>query len=161
MLQRTIDFVAANPECFERSLLTGHITGSAWVLDSARDNALLVFHRKLGKWLQPGGHTDGSADVLAAALREVKEETGLTATPLSAEIFDVDAHEIPARGTEPAHIHYDVRFLVEAPRHGRIVVSPESRAVEWVRLGDIASRNTDDSVLRMVERTRARFKVSL
>jgi 8-oxo-dGTP pyrophosphatase MutT (NUDIX family) len=155
MLARIVAFVQAHEDCFERSLLVGHVTGSAWVVNPERTHALLVHHRRLGRWLQPGGHCDGSPDVLATALREVLEETGIRATPVMPAIFDVDAHEIPARGAEPAHVHYDIRYLAEAPLTAEPVVSPESRDVRWVALEEISRLNTDDSVLRLVRKTRA------
>lgn len=153
MLARIIAFVEQHEDCFERSLAAGHVTGSAWVVNPERTHALLVLHRRLGRWLQPGGHCDGNADVLATALREVLEETGIAARPVSPAIFDVDAHDIPARGAEPAHVHYDIRYLAEAPLSAEPVVSPESREVRWVPLADIARLNTDASVLRLVEKT--------
>lgn len=154
MLARIIAFVEAHEDCFERSLLIGHVTGSAWVVNPERTHALLVHHRRLDRWLQPGGHCDGSPDVLATALREVLEETGIEARPVAPAVFDVDAHDIPARGAEPAHVHYDIRFLAEAPLSQQPVVSPESRDVRWVALGDIPSLGTDSSVLRLMEKTR-------
>lgn len=156
MLGRILAFVEAHEDCFERGLLEGHVTGSAWVVNPERTHALLVHHRRLERWLQPGGHCDGDPDVLATALREVREETGIEATPVTPAVFDVDAHDIPARGAEPAHVHYDIRFLAEAPLSKHPVVSPESREVRWVKLDEIASLDTDESVLRLVEKTRRR-----
>ena len=92
----------------------GHITGSAWVVDIAGNRVLLADHAKLGRWLQPGGHSDGDPDTLAVALREAREESGLDVRALDDAIFDIDVHRIPARGDEPAHLHFDVRFLVQA-----------------------------------------------
>lgn len=155
MLARIIAFVEAHEDCFERTLLEGHVTGSAWVVNPERTHALLVHHRRLGRWLQPGGHCDGSPDVLATALREVLEETGIRAATVTDAVFDVDAHDIPARGAEPAHVHYDIRYLAEAPLAAEPVVSPESRDVRWVALDEIPRLNTDDSVLRLVRKTLA------
>lgn len=154
MLARIIAFVEARENCFERTLLEGHVTGSAWVVNPGRTHALLVHHRRLGRWLQPGGHCDGDPDVLGTALREVWEETGIDAHPVGAAVFDVDAHLIPARGSEPAHVHYDIRFLAEAPLSHQPVVSPESRDVRWVPLEEIGRLDTDESVLRLVLKTK-------
>ncbi|MBI5281652.1 MAG: NUDIX hydrolase [Candidatus Solibacter usitatus] len=156
MLERISAFVAGHEDCCERLLLIGHVTGSAWVVNPQRTCALMVHHARLGKWLQPGGHADGSFDILAVAMREVEEETGIRAAPVSAAIFDVDAHDIPARKTEPAHVHYDIRYLLEAGMDEQPVVSPESRDVAWVALDDVETLNTDASVLRLVEKTKGR-----
>lgn len=147
-------FVEENETCFERALLAGHITGSSWILDRERTSALLTHHRKLNKWLQLGGHSDGDADTLRVALREAAEESGLlTLRPVSEEIFDVDVHAIPARGREPEHLHYDVRFLLEADRAEPLIVSSESRSLAWVALPRIAELNSGRSVTRMIQKS--------
>ncbi len=155
MRLRILQFVQQNQDCFRRTLLIGHVTGSAWVVNPERTHTLLVHHKRLDKWLQPGGHAEDEPSALAVAVREAEEETGLRVVPVSDAIFDVDAHDIPARKKEPAHVHYDIRYMVEADRKGRVVVSPESRAVEWVRLDRVGAMNTDESVLRLVRKTRA------
>src|SRR5512134_1717771 len=71
-------FVRANPDCFERSNPEGHVTGSAWIVSADRRSFLLTHHRKLGRWLQLGGHADGDPDPLRVALREAQEESGMT-----------------------------------------------------------------------------------
>jgi 8-oxo-dGTP pyrophosphatase MutT (NUDIX family) len=155
MLARVVAFVGQHVDCFERSLVAGHVTGSAWIVDAARTHALLTHHAKLGLWLQPGGHCDGDADVLRVAMREAEEEAGLKelAPLLGGAIFDVDAHEIPARKAEPAHVHYDIRYAFEADRSLTLQMSVESRDLRWVPLGEIAGLNTDESVMRMVSKT--------
>ena len=155
-------FVEENERCFERSLLAGHITGSAWIVDPDRTHALLTHHRKLDKWLQLGGHSDGDADTLRVALREAAEESGLrTLRPLSGDIFDVDIHAIPARGAEPEHLHYDVRFLLEADRAEPLIVSSESRSLAWVPLSRIAEWNAERSLTRMVQKSLALLSATL
>lgn len=156
MLALIAEFVGANPDCFERSHISGHVTGSAWIVDAARGQALLTHHAKLGLWLQPGGHCDGDADVLRVAMREAEEEAGLKdlIPLLGGSIFDVDAHNIPARKDEPAHVHYDIRYAFEADPSLPLQISAESRDLRWVPLDGIASLNTDESVMRMVSKTR-------
>lgn len=145
-----IAFVRRHPDCFERSLAIGHITGSAWILSGDGKRALLSHHRKLNKWLQLGGHADGDADVLRVALREAREESGLAGiTPVSADIFDVDVHAIPARSGEPAHLHYDVRFLFRVTGDERFRVSDESHDLAWVAPDELPALGVDESVLRM------------
>ena len=112
--ERMRAFVEAHEDCFERNCVPGHITGSAWVLDPTRERVLLTHHRKLDIWVQLGGHSDGETDPAKVALAEATEESGLEVELLAPEIFDIDIHEIPARGDEPAHLHYDVRFALGA-----------------------------------------------
>jgi 8-oxo-dGTP pyrophosphatase MutT (NUDIX family) len=155
MRRRLIEFVSTQESCFARSLLVGHVTASAWVVDRDRTYTLLTHHAKLDEWLQMGGHCDGDPDVLGVAFREVEEESGLVdVIPLfDGAIFDVDAHEIPARGAEPQHVHYDVRFLFEADRATPLQLSDESHDLRWIPLDQVAALNTDESVLRMVAKT--------
>jgi 8-oxo-dGTP pyrophosphatase MutT (NUDIX family) len=154
MLECLRRFVCDHDDCFERTLAPGHITGSAWVVDLERKYVLLTHHVRLDKWLQLGGHADGEPDVLKVALREAREESGLEKIcPVSDKIFDVDVHEIPARGDEPAHYHYDVRFLLEADRTHTLNLSEESKALEWVKLDQVQNLTWEESVLRMVAKT--------
>lgn len=144
-------FIDAHPDCFHRSCRTGHITGSAWIVDTTGDRVLLAHHRKLGIWLQPGGHNDGDADTLAVALREAREESGLEVRVLDESIFDLDVHPIPARRREPPHHHYDVRFLFRA-EHDRYRVSEESNALAWVPAEGVGALTNRESVLRMARK---------
>lgn len=155
MLARMQEFAAAHEDCCERSLKIGHMTGSAWVVDQARERALLTHHRKLNRWMQVGGHADGETDLLAVAMREAREESGLVTLRAVSEMpFDIDIHEIPERGPEPRHFHYDVRFLLEAAPSEELVVSEESHALAWIPLGELAARtDLDESMRRMVRKT--------
>lgn len=155
--ERIRAFVAANADCFERSLLEGHVTGSAWIVDASRSRCLLTHHRKLERWLQLGGHADGEADVLGVAMREAREESGLASLRVvTPAIFDCDVHLIPARKSEPDHWHYDVRFLFEADPDEALVVSEESKELAWVALTGVAPLSGDASVMRMVAKTAPR-----
>lgn len=103
-----VDFLR-EPQAFLRSNLAGHFTGSAWLVSGDGQRALLMHHRKLNRWLQPGGHADGDTDLARVALREAEEESGLSELVVEPDIFDLDRHRIPARGEEPEHWHYDAR----------------------------------------------------
>ena len=148
------DFIRRCEDCFERSLEEGHITGSAWVVDSTGEKVLLTHHRKLNIWVQPGGHADGNADVREVALQEALEETGLDQLSVSEDIFDIDIHRIPARKNEPEHLHYDVRFLVRHEGDGDYVVSEESHDLAWVTVDRIDEVTTEESMLRMADKWR-------
>ncbi len=150
--ERFIAFVRRHPDCFQRELAIGHVTGSAWIVDGPGRRVLLTHHRKLDRWLQPGGHADGDPDVAAVAMREAVEETGLTDLRLEGgAVFDLDIHGIPARGDVAAHDHYDVRFVVRAASED-FVVSDESHDLAWVALGDLERYTTEWSMLRMREK---------
>lgn len=156
-------FVEAHADCFERSCRDGHVTGSAWIASPDGEQALLILHRKLGAWLQPGGHADGDSDPAAVAGREAMEESGLeslrlidwwrdgSATP---QPFDVDVHRIPARGDDPEHLHLDIRFLLVADPAEQPRASDESDQARWVPRARIGLLNREPSLLRMAERAR-------
>lgn len=147
-------FVRAEPRCFERSLQEGHVTGSAWIVDRALRRTLLTHHRKLGIWVQLGGHADGDADIRRVALREATEESGLShIVAARSAIYDVDVHPIPARGAEPAHLHYDVRFAFFADPSEPLHVSDESHALAWVELDALEALGVDASVRRLAAKT--------
>ncbi len=154
VVERFVDLVATDARCFERDNWHGHITGSAWVVDPAGERALLTHHRKLGIWVQLGGHSDGDPDTLQVAQREAREESGLAVDVLDdGAIFDLDIHNIPARGTDPEHLHYDVRFRLRA-RSTAFTVSDESFDLRWLRFERIHEETVDASVMRMVDKSR-------
>ncbi len=154
--ERFIRFVCDHPDCFERSLAVGHVTGSAWITDPDQTQVLLLHHRKLDRWLQPGGHADGDSDVRRVAFREATEETGLVVTLAQEEIFDLDIHEIPANARDVAHLHYDVRFHFTADPAQPLVVNSESKALGWVPLERVSAYTSEESVGRMVGKTTSR-----
>lgn len=134
----------------------GHLTASAFVLSPEADAVLLIFHRKLGIWVQPGGHVEpGDLDLEAAARREVAEEVGLSLTGPAAAVFDLDIHDIPARKDEPAHQHFDVRFCLRSPTRD-FATSDEVVEARWVALSEIDQVTGDESVLRAARKL-ARF----
>jgi len=140
---------------YQRSHLPGHITGSAWIIDETKSYVLLTHHAKLNKWLQPGGHSDGEENILSVALREAREETGLTDFGIiSAGVFDLDIHPIPAHRDFPQHWHYDVRFAFQADKAQPLVVTNESHALSWIPLRSLAQKTEGNtSILRMGRKT--------
>ena len=150
-------FVEANADCFHRDHWPAHVTGSAWVVSPDRSRILMMHHRKLNQWFQPGGHADGDADILRVALRETVEETGLETRHvklLHMEVFDVDVHGIAASEHDPRHEHIDIRFLVEIDDSLPVPGNDESHEVLWVRLNDVSTYNNNRSTWRMTEKTR-------
>ena len=126
-----IALVDTVPGACERQRLEGHLTGSAWLVSSDGRQALLMHHRKLDRWLQPGGHADGDWDLAGVALREAMEETGLPDLQVDPVVFDLDKHRIPARGDVPEHWHYDLRFVVRASGSLEFSGNTESLELRW------------------------------
>ena len=155
MRDRLVAFLEVHGRrAFDRHLVPGHITASAWIVDPERAQTVLLHHRKLDRWLQLGGHVEGDPDVRRSALREAREESGLRALRLIDEaIYDIDVHRIPARAAEPAHDHYDVRFALEADPREPLVRNAESHDVRWIALSDLESYAIDDSVRRLAAKT--------
>ena len=154
MTAATLAFVTAQPDCLRRTCVPGHLTGSAWIVSPDRTRGLLTHHRKLDKWLQLGGHADGDPDLLAVALREGPEESGLTRLrALATEVFDLDRHWIPPRHADPGHHHYDLRFLLEADPLEPLTVSHESKELAWIELARVTTLNPEESMARMVRKT--------
>jgi NUDIX domain. len=146
------DFAQTHADAFERSNPVAHFTGSVWLVSADGERVLLMHHRKLDRWLQPGGHADGDTDLARVALREAEEETGLAGLHVDGGIFDVDRHRIPARADEPEHWHYDLRYVVRASADESFVVNAESHALAWRPVNEVAADETLDTSLRRMAR---------
>jgi 8-oxo-dGTP pyrophosphatase MutT (NUDIX family) len=155
-ISRFIELLSHSRAYF-RDHLPGHMTGSAWIVDETRNFILLTHHAKLNRWLQPGGHADGTENIYEVALQEAHEETGINDFKIiSADLFDIDIHKIPARADFPEHDHYDVRLLLEAKRDSNLFITEESHALEWVAFHELPMRTgNNQSMLRMAEKAKA------
>jgi 8-oxo-dGTP pyrophosphatase MutT (NUDIX family) len=148
-----IEFIRQYDTCFNRELSVGHLTGSAWIVNRAGTHTLLTHHKKLNKWLQPGGHADGDSDILQVARREANEESGLKGLEIeNGEIFDIDIHQIPARANEAQHLHFDIRFVFRAQESDKYSVSDESHDLAWAEITHLEEYNAEDSVMRMAQK---------
>ena len=149
ILQQMLRFVKEHDDCLKRTCIDGHFTGSCWLLSPDESALLMTHHKKLGKWLQLGGHADGEQDLLQVALQEAREESGINNIDvIFPGVFDLDIHEIPARGKEPAHLHLDLRFALRAA-HWDCVVSDESHDLAWVSLSELERYTIETAILRM------------
>jgi 8-oxo-dGTP pyrophosphatase MutT (NUDIX family) len=137
-----------SPTPFFRFQFTpGHITCTGLVIAPDGDSILLVHHRRLDRWLLPGGHVEPEdSEISDAARREVIEETGAILVPDPAvRLVGIDVHGIPPKGNEPYHLHHDLIFAFRASHQG-IRVSPESRAVAWCTPAEFARLSLPDSI---------------
>lgn len=140
----------------------GHITASMFVVNEDFTKVLMILHHKFQKWLQFGGHSDDSPDVLATAIREFHEESGITHEPRvfsyytkeNLPIFDLDIHDIaPDAKGRPRHLHYDIRFLgiipesVDFSRH-----TIETDDMRWFMLDEAEKIVEEDGLLRMLDK---------
>jgi 8-oxo-dGTP pyrophosphatase MutT (NUDIX family) len=163
VVERICELVEAHPDCFDRTCRPGHITAAAWIISADRRRCLLTHHRKLDRWLQLGGHADGQSNVEDVALREAREESGLSAfdiVPIDGLPipFDLDVHIIPAQYDaagalmEEAHEHHDVRFLLVAHDGQTLCASDESHEIGWFTPDEVEHLTDDESVLRMLRK---------
>lgn len=142
-------FLEKNPDAFYRTNLLAHMTASAWVVNPQRTRILMVYHRLYNSWAWTGGHADGEQDLLAVALREVREETGVqslrpvTAEIYSLEVLTVDGHEKHGRYV-PSHLHLNLTYLLEAEEDQPLLVcEAENTAVAWFPLADALAASTE------------------
>jgi 8-oxo-dGTP pyrophosphatase MutT (NUDIX family) len=154
-------FAAGPEDPFARATAEGHFTGSALVARRDGSAFLLVLHRKLSRWLQPGGHAENAdASVFETARREAREETGiaLLEAPFREAILDVDVHPIPARGLDPAHFHFDVRYLFVTDAEPDLAAAEDpKRPMRWASLEDALALGVDASLARALRKARQRL----
>ncbi len=146
-----LGFCETHSDALHRTCLAGHLTGSAAVVDPGRNASLIMHHVKLDRWLQPGGHADGVADLAQVALTEATEETGIQGLQVVQPAIDLDVHTIPARPGEPEHLHLDVRFLVITPPNCSVQGNHESHALAWWS-PDSDGPQPDESTVRLLEK---------
>ncbi len=155
-LAAMISFLRTGGDCFARSHLPGHFTGSALLLNRAGDRVLLNHHKALGFWMQFGGHADGSADLFDVARREVQEESGLNAiVPVLDSVVDIDIHPIPysAQKAEPAHLHYDVRYIFRLQDdNDQFIISDESTNMRWCTYDEAINLTGPGSIARLLSK---------
>lgn len=146
-------FLSTNDNCFSRTNLKGHITAGALVIDT-EGNVLLNHHKILNIWIHFGGHSDGESNSLNVAKREVMEESGIKEVDdLGGKIFDVDVHLIPENKSknEPAHYHYDIRFLFIA-KDKKFQISDESTDIKWLSIQEAKKIITESGMIRMLDK---------
>lgn len=152
-----IDLLTRGDDVFTRDHFDpGHVTASCYVID-AQARLLLHRHRRLGRWLQMGGHLEADELPSRAALREAEEESGLNSLALVVDrIFDIDVHPIPAAKGEPHHRHFDVRYLARTATPERIALDPEeSEDLAWTDLARAAELLDEEAGWRVIRKIRS------
>ena len=152
-----LEFLDAHDDALHRACEEGHLTGSALVVDAAGERIVVLHHRKLRRWLQPGGHCDGDANLAAVALREATEETGMAGLRVHPVAVDVDVHEV-APPAEGPHLHLDVRYVVVAPDGADLSGNHESTEIRWVRVDELDDLDVDEGLRRLVRHGLARHR---
>lgn len=143
-------FIDAHGDALHRTCEEGHLTGSALVVDPGTRHVLLLFHAKVQRWLQPGGHADGDGNLAHVSLREAAEETGIDGLRVVTPAVDLDVHVFHSvTHSEPDHLHLDVRHLVLAPEGATGVANHESHGLAWVSFGELATYDVDPGTVRM------------
>lgn len=150
--KQMLEFLATCSNPFDR-MVDGHFTASAFLLNSDRSRFLLMHHRKLDRWLQPGGHCDGNSNLLEVAIKEAREESGIKEIyALSDNIYDIDIHLIPQNAKEKQHYHYDVRFLLQTVNNDSLVQNKESKSLLWADFNSLDELSIVDSLKRMISK---------
>ncbi len=147
--QVILDFIRRTSDAFKRSNLMAHMTASSWIVNHSRDKVLMVYHKIYNSWSWTGGHADGERDLLAVALREAREETGvehihpISEQIYSLEVLNVEGHE--KRGQYiSSHLHMNVTYLLEADETDALkVCEAENTAVRWFSLQDALNVSTE------------------
>jgi 8-oxo-dGTP pyrophosphatase MutT (NUDIX family) len=143
-----------------RTCLPGHFTASSWIYSPTGREVLLMYHPKIGRFIQPGGHADGEDNLQQVAQREVLEETGVNVHYHSDYPLDISIHFISATVTEPSHYHYDIRYLCSTLERPKTLCSPEGHELAWVAVNQIARGDYGHDLVRLHQKTLIRFQLN-
>ncbi|MPY93652.1 MAG: NUDIX domain-containing protein [Acidimicrobiia bacterium] len=145
-----LTWTSQHVDALHRSCAEAHLTSSALVVDQHAERVLLLQHAKLRKWLQPGGHADGEANLAASALREATEESGIIGLRVVVPPIDLDIHRVEPPG-EASHLHLDVRYLVLAPPDAELRANHESTGAAWATFDELGGYQPDAGLRRLAE----------
>ena len=144
-----LNWIETQENAFSRDNTVAHMTASAWVVNKDRSKVLMVYHNIYNSWSWLGGHADGETDLLAVAIREVKEEAGISnVRPVSEEIFSLESLTVDGhvkRGSYvSSHLHLNVTYLLEADAEEHVSVKEdENSGVAWFTLEEALNKSTE------------------
>ena len=151
-----LGFLDANADCLTRDNSIAHFTASSWIVNPSGNKVLMVYHRIYDSWSWTGGHADGEADLLAVAIREAKEETGISSItvaadePVSLEVITVDGH-IKKDVYVSSHLHLNLTYLLVADEEQKLSVKEdENTDVQWIPLDELSSWVSEPWMLKWV-----------
>ena len=147
--EKILEFITEHNDALHRTCMEGHLTGSAMIIESSYERVLVMLHKKLGIWLQPGGHADGEGYLSNVAFREAFEETGINNLALWTTAIDCDVHKIPEFGDEKEHFHFDLTYLLLAPEKAVIKRNHESTDMRWVPLEELKALTGEERLQRI------------
>ena len=144
-----LNWIETQENAFSRDNTVAHMTASAWVVNKDRSKVLMVYHNIYDSWSWLGGHADGETDLLAVAIREVKEEAGISGVrPVSEEIFSLESLTVDGhvkRGSYvSSHLHLNVTYLLEADSEEQVFVKEdENSGVAWFPPEEALKKSTE------------------
>jgi 8-oxo-dGTP pyrophosphatase MutT (NUDIX family) len=156
----TLALIDSPAPCSRGTFTPGHLTASGFVINIEARRVLLHHHRRLGRWLQMGGHIEPDESPASAALRESREESGIEdLTLVTGRIFDVDVHLIPAGRGEPEHRHFDLRYVISSPlSSGEVIAPAESVELGWFTFDEAIARMNSPESRRSIMKIEQMFR---
>ena len=151
-----LDYMKNNSDCFTRENQIAHFTTSIWTVNKEKTKTLMVYHNIYDSWSWIGGHADGEKDLSSVAIRELKEETGITnATLISKAIFSLEILTVNGHNKNgkyvPSHLHFNITYLAEADEKQILIVNKdENKGVKWFSLEEILDISKEHWIIERV-----------
>lgn len=141
-----------------------HITSSAFIVNKSKDKVLMVYHNIYNSWSWVGGHADGEKDLLAVAIKEAKEETGVkNIIPINSDIFSLEV--LPVLGHVKreeyvsAHLHLSVSYLFEVDENEVLIIKPdENSGVKWISIDEVNTYSNEPHMQKIYEKLISKIK---